>query len=504
MTLPDYWDTQDPASLFLALWAVATAWDSVKRVDAMELPTETIEAIAEAVVAAPTTAAAAEAVLSAIEPLWPAAGGPQEVALRDGLVLSGLRVLDEVFIHIHPRTTWLPTRHAPRPRLPRWLADFRETRTLTGAYAEGDGRRLVPRGPFTRAARSIVDVNADTLHDRFVALTAAPLATRLNEQIVKITSVVVGHGATRGVPPILKPGRETVGFAAVAERDGELAFRTREEGRKSFLDVELSDHVDAAARLIAAVNLLGPLDVFVAPELTVSDAAAETYAARLDPLAAPRLSITGSGPRGERDHFGRRFNASSAFNAVGAKLWGHDKVWPYGMGRSQVEECKLGDVPEDQLLMEEMRAGASITVADLDGFGRVLTLICQDFQIAPGVAEVISFYQPDWVFVPVLDKGVGVGRWMHNRAFALSGASRARFVVACSLSLAERAGDAAFPDTPIALMVGPLGLSAPEINLDAQPRAVAEAACTESDPRCGKLAWNSPSHVWRRTNVVAS
>jgi hypothetical protein len=172
------------------------------------------------------------------------------------------------------------------------------------------------------------------------------------------------------------------------------------------------------------------------------------------------------------------------------------------MGAGQVEACKLFGVEEGKLLMEDIQAGSSLTVADLDGFGRMLTLICQDFQIAPAVETLIRTYQPDWVVVPIMDRGVGAGRWMHDAAWSLSKISAARFVVISSLSLAERSSAPDYPDTPVALFIGPRSVSQREKEDGAIDRAAAMRPCTRANPRCGKVQWNDRSSIWKKTNLA--
>jgi hypothetical protein len=123
--------------------------------------------------------------------------------------------------------------------------------------------------------------------------------------------------------------------------------------------------------------------------------------------------------------------------------------------------------------------------------------------MAPAVSDLIDIYQPDWVFVPILDKGVGPARWVHTRAYELSGRSRARFVIACSLSLAERSGDPEYPNTPVALLIGPQAVSGSESAAGATGRAFAAASCTEHNPRCGKVQWNHRAAPWKKTSLDA-
>lgn len=490
----------DPSSLFLALWSDAAPWSPVRRLDAKLLDYSDIELLAQILLGQETGGDAAKLFVEKLRLISKAGSFVSGSKESDGLIISAMMAIDEVFAQIHPRNAWIGS--VPRPSLPRWLCELQDERTRSGEYIRRAERRLIARGPLRRPARTVVDVNADTLEDRFSALTAAPLVAQNGEQALEIAVRTVGTTGARGVLA-RKPGRETIGFVAVAELDIDLEYKWRSADGREYLDVKARKDLDAGQRLLEAVKSLGKLDVLVAPELTVSAEHAAQYAAALDLDTAPKLTIAGSGPSGHEDELGRRFNASTAFNSVGAELWTHRKVWPYGMGKAQVEKCKLGDLPEGTLLMEEMQAGEALTVADLDGFGRVVTLVCQDFQISPGVSEILRIYQPDWVFVPVLDTGVGPTRWVHSTAFGLAGLSRARFVVSCSLSLAQRSNAPDYPQTPIALFVGPRALSAKEAAEGQMSRAFAAAACTFDAPMCGKLTWGVGSGVWKQTSLKA-
>lgn len=502
---PDWSDCPDPQTVFLRLWREVSTWRSHRRAANQAHTPEVQTKLQNSLMSAATATQAVAALQAEMAVLWPvfAISEANRLHQEDGLLLDAMLAIDAVFIRVHPRTVRLAPGISSAD-IPVWLSDAAENRTLTGAYANDVELRLIARGPLSRQARSVADTNAESLTHRFLALTAAPFATKLDDhQTIAIACTVIGQSAARGVPPS-RPGKEVIGFAPLAETDSDLRYRERRDdtGQK-FLDVVVTPGVDLAHRLSEVVARLGPLDLLVAPELTLDDEASARFAASLSGVSgAPRLSIAGSGPRGAADADGRRFNGASAYNALGAPLWSHDKVWPYGMGEHQVETCNLFGVEEGQLLMEDIQAGSSLTVADVDGFGRVLVLICQDFQIKPAVADIIRTYQPDWVVVPIMDRGVSSGRWMHKTAYDLSELSPARFVVVSSLALAERSKAADYPDTPVALLVGPATISREEREGGGADRAVAILGCSETAPQCGKIGWNDPAAGWKTTSLT--
>ena len=105
------------------------------------------------------------------------------------------------------------------------------------------------------------------------------------------------------------------------------------------------------------------------------------------------------------------------------------------------------------LQMENTAGGDEVIVADIDSLGRCVVLICQDVKAQPLSDELIRQFQPDWVFIPVLDTGIAIGRWVHARTLDLSSTSQARFLVASSTALAHKVGSGSA--APCALAVGP-------------------------------------------------
>jgi len=499
MSIGEYHDLGlQPADLFLRLWDRAAQWSHVQRDDAVRR-SDVVRALFDDLLMESDGLAAVEEL---IEALVQTEDGSED-RLR-GSVLDALEVLDEVFLLIHPRTALIPPSKATRPQLPDWLVDARERRTLGRPYAQDEVRTLVPRGPFTTSARTVANLYGETLEDRFNALTAAPRFVEASGRRIEVLSRVIGHDAQRGVPPAGKAtprlGHECVGVVVVAERADDLEASRNDRQGGPHLDIRARSALPAAERLLTGINLLGDLDILLAPELTVSELEAGRFAEglHLRATSSPRLSVAGSGGSLDADARGRRENVSIMFNAAGSELWRHCKIWPYAMTPSQVSGFRWDPISADQMLAEDLVDGNAITFADLDGLGRVVTLICQDFQINPGVAEAIRMYQPDWVLVPVLDSGTDFGRWTHQRAYELSGLSNSRFVVASSLALAEQAGVEGYPDLPVAVMVGPKDppRDGPVVAI---PRAVGTIKCQFSEPMCGRLGWAEKNDAWSQT-----
>lgn len=475
---------EDPAALFLMLWDQAANWSHTQRSDATRRPDIT-PALKEDLLIQDDGKVAAEELIDSLLAIETA--HPDSVR---GSILDAMAVIDEVFDAIHPRHPLISPARAPRPRLPVWLVEARENRTLGYPFARDDQRNLLPRGPFTASVRAEADLNGETLEDRFVALTAAPRFLHAQERRIEVRSEVFGYDAFSGVPAGITAGREVIGVVAIAERAEDLEIERRDRNGSPHLDIRVKASIAAGDRFFDGVRQLGPIDIAMAPELTLSEGQAIHYANRLPELtgSAPRLSVAGSGGSENVDDRGRRENLSIMYNASGRELWRHRKIWPYNMTSGQVDFFKWDPINAGQTLAEDMIDGDSLTVADIDSLGRVVTLICQDFEIQPLVAETIRLYQPDWVLVPILDSGTDFNRWPHRTATRLSVLSNARFVVASSLALADQAKVSNYAETPVAILVGPhmpvAGSPAGET-----PRVFASIRCTLHTPMCGRLVW---------------
>jgi hypothetical protein len=145
------------------------------------------------------------------------------------------------------------------------------------------------------------------------------------------------------------------------------------------------------------------------------------------------------------------------------------------------------------MTMEDSAEGDELVIADVDGFGRCVVLICQDIHLSSAVKELLDFFQPDWVFIPILDAGISAGRWAHQETFAVSGNSNARFMIVSSLALAKLA----YPTEAraCALAVGPK--TATELDGD-KGRVFQEVNVeTASVPGYAKLQWRNGD--WKQT-----
>lgn len=501
MNFPEEWaKAADPAELFLLLWAVAASWLPDQRVDAQAIPADTQTRIADSLLAA-SAAVAVEGICSALKDAWPTAATAYREDVAAGLILGVMTEIDERFLCVHPRAALVPTSIAPRPATPAWLKELRDRRTVSGSYASNSEARLVPRGPFGRGARVPSDVNADTLADRFSALSAVPARSALDESPVDLEVCVVGQDALNGVPPNPRgAGSEVVAVVPIAEIGTDLLGSTFTRSDSMFLDVGIGATLTPGARLSSAINVMSGVDLLVAPELTMPETEIAVVQSALGGRAAPRLTIAGSGASVERDEKGRSWNQAIALNGFGVELWRHQKVWPFEMGQDRAKECSLGDPGSGRTLKENIASGRKVTVADIDGLGRVVVFICQDIQMEPVVSQVLRVYQPDWVVVPIMDPGIQKSRWIHSRTYDLSATSRARFIVVSSLAMAEWANMKDPHEIPIGLLLGPRGTTRTDPATTIS-RAVALLKCQEATPMRARAQWNVPAPYWEQTTI---
>ena len=241
---PDWRSSASPEALFVALWAEVGAWASYRRSDCRALPDDIRTRLEGHLMGEASALKAVSALLAEVDGLWRQSEAGASDVDCDSLMLGVMSVIDDVFVRVHPRTVRLSGAVA-RGGTPAWLQDAGERRTLDGAYAETPTHRLIARGPLSRQARSVLDVNAESLTHSFVGLTVAPRTTTLDDsQSLQIRCCVIGQGAARGVPPA-PAGREVVGFAPLAEVDADLVYtERRDEDDRPFLDVSVAPGSD--------------------------------------------------------------------------------------------------------------------------------------------------------------------------------------------------------------------------------------------------------------------
>lgn len=490
----------DPGELFLRLWTIAGGWTPADRA-ILPQPLLTVRHALSAAVTISDGAGAVAQLVGLIEDNWPGGDTHLDRIQAAGLVLQAMCAIEDAFAQLHPRSRVLPPVLGPSSTAAGWLDAAERRRHRQGSYAELARSRLVPSGPFSRHARGRNASSANSLQDHFAYLTAAPRASREQDREITVDIMVVGTDAMRGVPASRSIGRERIRFIPLAEEKDDLSLSTRMQAGHLMLDVKPT--VDTASRLLEALRGGSEVDIALAPELTVPGAAEGSLEHGIAQLTgdAPRITLAGSGLTTEKGECGRPWNEARMFARGGTLLWRQRKIWPFGMQRAKALAYGLPDPGEDESLMEDVAGHSQITVVDIDGFGRCVVLICQDIEARPVIEEIVSRYQPDWILTPILDPGVKVPGWAHQRAVALSKHSQARIVVGSSLTM-SLLGGAGVPEPAVGLAVGPAD---PTNSLDGTlvpSRALALVnAMVGPSPRSGLLVWDHAPPGWTSTSI---
>jgi hypothetical protein len=417
------------------------------------------------------------------------------LAEKNGRILMAMQAIDEFFYLIHPRAQFVPSLK-PAHKLPDWLRELRDTRRISGRYAQNERFNLVPRGPLLRRDRDENASNAESLLDRFTALTPVPITLCIDTRKINIEHVVIGLGAIDGVVAGNKTGHEEVVFIPLAEKKADLVLNVRTTPEKPYVDYRLNPTLNAANIIYEVLKNAGAADIAFAPELVTKEEHADHLATLLN--ASPVLSrmiIAGSGQTRALSPDGLAWNEARIFNGKGRELWRQRKLWPAGLAAPTARGYGVA-CPDGKLAMEDNAEGDTVVIADLDGLGRCVVLICQDIQAKPMTADLIGRFQPDWVFIPVLDPGVKEGRWGHQRCFDLSEVSNARFMIASSTALADGLG----LDNPVycGWAVGPKADST-----EGDPGRVCKEAeiLVGTVPGYAKIEWRSDG--WKKSTLSA-
>lgn len=369
-----------------------------------------------------------------------------------GKILEVLKELDSLFYNIHPRAILEPSMTYISASNNHWLKKVKASRTMKGYYYSDGAYKLVPRGPLVRLPRPEYASSAISFSDRFTSLSVVP-HTLYNEMIpISVNHIVKSTGLVSGVKPGKKFCEELIAFLPIAEADSDIDLSQRSTEAACFVNFRASDSLNVPKTVLKALGDMGHVDIAIAPELIVNTDDADKIAEHLSSnTTTHRILVLGTGHTSALEN-GQSWNEGRAVNGLGATLWKQRKFWQAGITDGRALDLGLEPAKEGRQLMEDNATGDEIVVADIDGFGRCVMLICQDLQCRPLTDDLIRLFQPDWVFTPILDIGIDEGRWMHTRAYELSALSPARFLIATSTALASKLGKG---DVACGLAIGP-------------------------------------------------
>lgn len=357
-----------------------------------------------------------------------------------GRVLHILDAIDRFFSRVHPRQAKHPTISSAL-KVPIWLSNIRDTRTVFSYYVRAYDFRLIAKGGLLRSVRSEYASFAEDFHDRFSSLSVVPEKLYGKNETIEIVHKVIPSSLSAGVPLSASAGNEKISIIPVAENRDDLLIKSRKNlsSGHNFVNFNVNPKINVPKRFIDALNLAsvdGIIDIVISPELVVSENDSNEIQKQLfNVVNRPRLVIAGSGltiDKCEDQHW----NETAILNGHGVALWKHRKIWPAGIDNKRCQDYRIDESPSG-LTFEDTASGKSITIADIDTLGRCLVMICQDIEGSPLIDEIVIRYQPDWIITPILDADLQIGGWAHQRAFALSQRSNARFLMATSTTLAS-------------------------------------------------------------------
>jgi hypothetical protein len=413
-----------------------------------------------------------------------------------GLVLLIMRRIDDLFLEVHPRSLRLSPVIGRRTALPAWLLRAASTRRMSGVFGETGDRWLVARGPLSRRQRGEHESYADSLDDRFAALSVVPKFLKQEARRIDVAMRVIDLDAISGVPGIVgrSVGEERLCAVPLAEEPGDILLKEHTSGATTFVTFSPVDEAKFGKRLVSAIASAADIDIGVGPEFLVPHQAVSAAVSELRnlPKAPCRLLLLGSGATKELED-GQPWNEASIVNGIGTLLWKQRKIWPASIDERRAAEWGLIDSGKGQRF-ENNAAGEKIEIVDIDSVGRCAVLICQDFEATPMTPELLRRWQPDWVFVPIMDRGVVEGGWFHRRAHALANYSHARFVAVTSTGL-PRTGAGG----PTACLLVACANSGDGVAPD---RAM---TCKPVDPRAkpGHATVDFGNEPWKQTTTVA-
>ncbi|UVL79334.1 hypothetical protein LOY24_04125 [Pseudomonas putida] len=417
-----------------------------------------------------------------------------------GLVINLMKAVDKIFYGIHPRRILLSPSHADRKRIPYWLKKYRSLRADSGVFFENDQDMIILKGPLGKRARLEFAGYGDSLEDKFSNVSVVDKAYEFNRFRVRAKMVVQGQSPAGGYSVSERRGRENIKVAPLAEESKHLKVDFYKRSNNNFARYSASEDLDVLKLVSELVRSDSCVDLMVLPEFLVSEADADQIVECFNESGEfPKLLVCGSGATNVTSD-GQAYNESRVLNDIGAELWRQRKIQPSGLDSETAKDYNFPPPEIGKLLLEDNTSAEEIVVADIDALGRCVILICQDLEVSP--ETLLSAFQPDWVFIPILDTGAHQGRWGHQRAFGESGRSHARFVVVSSTALGRLSKRN--PDPVCGLMIGPKNKVAAQDNetLDDMGRLIAELRVEkDATSRSVSIAWDQTDGRWKKTTL---
>ncbi|MFT5431979.1 MAG: hypothetical protein ACI9OJ_002677 [Myxococcota bacterium] len=360
--------------------------------------------------------------------------GSDDLAQRRFVVA---RAIDEVCGAIHPSWT-LPS---PPPGLRVIQAWF--WGTGRGRYNRVAGGFVIPQTPLYPHATPKGQGAGDRLATLFLHLhRVTGFAPGVHVDFGRIPSRDDFGPDDLGVIPV-------VAVAPIAEHIGDLTFTSVTRAALPCLDVtptaEFEDRFEATVpRLLASVDDQNAA-IAVFPEWVMTPRMVDCLRSALrsnvirNENSSLRMVVAGSGPTVERCSVtGLSYNESVVLSAAGRVLWRQRKLNHYWMDVGLMRRLGLETVA-DSAHMENIATGRELVVRD-GAVGRMMVLICEDLATPRPGLDALTQLGPDWVFVPILDRELSAGRWVHQHGFPNAVRFGANAIIATSMVLPLREG----------------------------------------------------------------
>lgn len=359
----------------------------------------------------------------------------QDMAQRAFVVMCAL---DDAAMDIHPAMkTRIPGRAIALSAL---LEDMKTARTTHGRYGHVQHvGSVIAKGQLTsrRIPDESQDASGSNLESQFAYLAVVPDPKPHGVQFLVVSPYKFGMLDDKKA--------DKVGIAPIAEDADDLTFTASARLGRGFLDARPTDSMMLGSRAAEAIASL--LDrgagVVALPELVCSSTAIEAVQTRLRTRRSgdDGLVVCGSGLSADPcPSTGRHFNEASVLTARGKVLFKQQKIHPFNMRSDRMTECLVSHDPSqtDKPHMEDIAASSSLVVCDLPTVGRIIVMICEDFQQLVPTGGLALATRPDWIFAPLLDVSLDLGRWMHKRCTEIGTRSLSRIVVTSSTTLSVR------------------------------------------------------------------
>ncbi len=357
--------------------------------------------------------------------------------------------LDDAAMDIHPSV---------KTRIAGLSAALGPLQTAMKAARTADGRygyvanvgSVIAKGQLTsrRVQNESDEANGANLDSQFEYLTVVADPTPHSVRFLVVPPYQFGMSDTMA---------QKLGIAPIAEDADDLTFTASSRSGRGYLDARPTNPDALGQRMAEAVaHLLDRgVGVVALPELVSSGSAIATLQKRLRSRPSSGhtpILVCGSGLSTDPcPSTGRFFNEATVLTGRGKVLFKQQKIHPFNMAPRRMEQCRVASDPlhPGKPHMEDIAAATVLTVCDLPDLGRIIVMICEDFEQAQPTGVLAFSTRPDWIFAPVLDVSLDLGRWGHQRCIEIGRRTLSRIVVTSSATLSvRREGKKELVETP--------------------------------------------------------